>query len=81
MNYELQALLASLQDVLTAKKDRDEEKTRYVGAGGYEWGYAGHTYEENLRETLELFGERLNAVIDARVEEKLKEYDVANFVR
>jgi hypothetical protein len=81
MNYEIHALLRGLQDVLTAKRDRDEEKARYIGAGGYEWGYVGHTYEENLRETLELFGERLNAVIDARVEEKLKEYDIAKFVR
>lgn len=66
-------LIESLRDVIESMQEEQAARKEYTEGGGYEWGYAGFRLQEKVQAAQEAFYRELNAVIDERVDAKLKE--------
>lgn len=65
---DIEMLVQSLQAVINKREEHDEAYKRY---DGYSWGYHGRRYVEAAEQAAKDFGDRLDALIDARVKAAL----------
>ncbi len=71
--FLIQSLVDSLQSALAAMTERDAARDKYQG---YEWGYAGYDLNKKADETAAVFGERLEELIDARVQAAIEAHSI-----
>jgi len=74
---ELECLIEALTAYVDAKKDHDQARNRHAENGGYSWGHYGQSEIERVERCAGDLGQRLNALIDARVTTRLKELGLA----
>lgn len=67
----IQCLIQSLQNAVEAKSEHDKAREEFSSSGGYSWGYHGRSYIQAVEDTSRDFGERLEQLIDARVQAAL----------
>ena len=65
---DIEMLVQSLQAVIDKRKEHDEARHSYEG---HSWGYYGRHYVEAAERAAKDFGDRLEALIDARVKAAL----------
>ena len=63
-----ECLVQSLQNVIDAKTEHDNERDSY---DGYSWGYHGHLLIEQMRRAAREFEERLEEYIDQAIDLRL----------
>lgn len=67
-SLEIECLIQALQNAVEAKVTHDRERDSY---DDYSWGYYGRGYVDDMEKAADEFGNRLNALIDARIQAAL----------
>lgn len=68
MGADIENLIWALERVIDSTNEHDRARSEYAG---YSWGYHGAGLIHERDKARRDFGERLNALIDTRIQEKL----------
>lgn len=71
--FEIEQLIQSLENLLEAKSTHDKERDSYQG---YSWGYYGQSVIQAVTDAAEDFGNRLEALIEKRVNQAIEKKGV-----